>query len=291
VSEVPRDIVLPEGFDVLSPTDEPVAPRDAATVVLLRDGPSGLEVFLLRRAVGMAFAAGMTVFPGGGVDLRDADIPVGWSGPEPAWWGRRFDCDASMATALVCAAVRETFEEAGVLLAGPDAHSVVGDTAPYAEARRALVDRELSLAEFLADAGLVLRADLLCPWANWVTPAEETRRYDTRFFVAALPGGQRADGITTEADDVAWRRPGDALTDWKSGHLGLLPPTWTTLAELDEYRSVAEVMAAERSISKVVPRVVRSGGVLRLVLPGHPDYDNAPAHLDPRADDHLEHPR
>jgi 8-oxo-dGTP pyrophosphatase MutT (NUDIX family) len=291
VSDVPQDIVLPEGFALRAPADEPATPRDAATVVLLRDAPSGPEVFLLRRVVGMAFAAGMTVFPGGGVDLRDADVPVAWSGPEPAWWGRRFGCDPDLATALVCAAVRETFEEAGVLLAGPDAHSVVDDTAPHAQARRALVARELSLAEFLADAGLVLRSDLLRPWSNWVTPAEEPRRYDARFFVAALPDGQRADGITTEADDVAWRRPGDALTDWKSGHIGLLPPTWTTLAELDECRSVSEAMAVERSISKVVPRVVRSGGVLRLVLPGHPDYDAAPAHLDPRADDELEHPR
>ncbi|WP_225978316.1 NUDIX hydrolase [Gandjariella thermophila] len=286
--ELPDDLVLPEGFAPGPPAGGPVTPKDAASVVLLRDTACGPEALLLRRAAGMAFAAGMTAFLGGGVDPRDADVSVGWTGPEPAWWARRFGCEAGLATALVCAAVRETFEEAGVLLAGPDAHSVVADTAAYGDARRALETREISLAQFLADAGLVLRADLLRPWANWITPEEEVRRYDTRFFVAALPDGQRADAVTREADDVAWRRPEDALADWKQGRRFLLPPTWTTLAELAKYRSVAEAMAAERTITAIMPRVVRRGGVLRVVLPDDPEYDAAATHLDARPDDDLE---
>lgn len=270
--ELPQDFAIPVGFAPGVPAGGPVPPRDAATVVLLRDTAAGVEAFLLRRAAGMAFAAGMTAFPGGSVDLRDADISVGWSGPEPGWWARRFGCQPSLATALVCAAVRETFEEAGVLLAGPDAGSVVDDTARYADARRALVDRELTLAQFLADAGLVLRADLLRPWANWVTPAEEKRRYDARFFVAALPKGQHADGVTSEADEVAWRRPGDALEDWRLGRRGLLPATWMILAELAEYTTVADAMAAERAIDKITPRLVPDDGMLRVVLPGDPAY-------------------
>ncbi|MGI8696573.1 MAG: NUDIX hydrolase, partial [Mycobacteriales bacterium] len=91
----------------------PVPPRHAATVLLLRDGPGGIEVFLLRRVLAMAFAGGMTAFPGGAVDARDADTAVGGAGPPAASWTRRLGADAGLAHALVCAAVRETFEEAG----------------------------------------------------------------------------------------------------------------------------------------------------------------------------------
>ncbi|WP_223198779.1 NUDIX hydrolase [Solihabitans fulvus] len=271
-----------------TPPATPVTPKDAATVVLVRDGATGLEAFLLRRVAAMAFAGGMTVFPGGGVDRRDSDTSVAWSGPEPAWWARCFGCDPALARALVCAAIRETFEESGVLLAGPDATSVVGDTAPYSDARAALVDRDVSLAQFLAGAGLVLRADLLRPWANWVTPAEEPRRYDTRFFVARVPEGQLADGLTTEAEDVAWQRPSDAIGDWKAGRRGLLPPTWMTLAELAECGSVADAMAQDRTVRKIIPKVIRRGGALRVVLPGDPEYGTASAHLDARPEDELE---
>ena len=97
-------------------------PKGAATVVLLRDQAGGPpEVYLLRRHLGMAFAAGMYAFPGGTVDVRDSDREVAWAGPTPAEWGRRLSCDEATARALVCAAVRETFEESGVLLAGASA--------------------------------------------------------------------------------------------------------------------------------------------------------------------------
>ena len=273
--ELPAEMVLPEGMVPDEPPATPVVPRDAATVVLIRDTTTGPEVFLQRRVTGMAFAGGMTVFPGGGVDRRDADASIAWTGPEPAWWGRCFDCDPALATALVCAAVRETFEESGVLLAGPDATSVVADTRPYAVARKALEEREVSLAQFLTDAGLVLRADLLRPWAHWVTPIEEPRRYDTRFFVAVLPDGQRADDVTSEASDALWQAPAAAIADWREGRRGLMPPTWAALADLDEFDSTAAVMAADRMIEKIIPRVVRRGGKLHVVLPGDPEYPTA----------------
>ncbi|MFB9906261.1 NUDIX hydrolase [Allokutzneria oryzae] len=286
--KLPEELTLPKDYVADSPPAVPVTPKDSATVVLLRDAPSGIEVFLLRRVVGMAFAGGMTAFPGGGLDRRDADTSVAWAGPEPAWWARQFGCEPEMARALVCAAVRETFEEAGVLLAGPDGDSVVGDTSRYAESRAALVGRQVSLAQFLAEEGLVLRADLLRPWANWVTPVDEPRRHDTRFFVAALPEGQRADGVTTEAEDVEWNTPADALTAWREGRRGLLPPTWMTLAELAEHASVASALTADRQISKIIPRVVRDGSVIRAVLPGDPRYDAAPGHVDARPGDRIE---
>jgi 8-oxo-dGTP pyrophosphatase MutT (NUDIX family) len=280
VRQLPEEFTLPAGFVPDEPPPVPVTPRHAASVVVAREGSNGIEVFLMRRAAAMAFAPGMTVFPGGGVDRRDADTSTAWSGPGPQWWARQFGCEPNLARSLVFAAVRETFEESGVLLAGHDADNVVVDTAPFADARRALEAREISFAQFLAGAGLVLRADLLAPWANWVTPVAEPRRYDTRFFLAALPVGQRADGVTSEAQDVAWQRPSDALADWKAGRRALLPPTWMALTELDECGTLAAAMAAQRSLDKIIPKIVRDGQVLRAVLPASPGYRTESARVE-----------
>lgn len=256
---------LPERADDVP--DRPVVPRDAATVMLLRDTPRGVEVFLQRRVTAMQFAAGMTVFPGGGVDERDADASLAWAGPSAQQWAEWFGCDEPLARALVCAAVRETFEESGVLLAGAEAGATVGDTADYAEARAALVARELSLAAFLAENGLTLRADLLRPWANWVTPEGETRRYDTRFFVAALPEGQNADGETTEAAASGWRTPADAMADGEAGRSMLMPPTWAMLDDLANCRTVEEALAAERTpVPKVMPTLRVDGDTVLVEL-------------------------
>jgi 8-oxo-dGTP pyrophosphatase MutT (NUDIX family) len=287
---LPEQMVLPPHMMPGEPPEVPVEPRDASTIALLRDADRGLEVFLLHRVAGMAFAGGMTVFPGGGVDPRDADADLAWAGPPPSWWAQRFRCTEDEARELVCAAVRETFEECGVLLAGPTADTVVADTSGYGPARTALVARELSFSEFLAREQLVLRADLVRPWSNWITPPEEPRRYDTRFFVAALPEGQIADGVTTEASDVSWQTPSEAVADWQSGLRGLLPPTWVTLMEIDEHDTVTSALAAEREIVAVVPRVRRDGDVLRVVLPGDPLYPGAAGHLDGQPGDRLELP-
>jgi 8-oxo-dGTP pyrophosphatase MutT (NUDIX family) len=243
----------------------PVVPRDAATVVLVRDGDRGLEVFLQRRAATMAFAAGMSVFPGGGVDQRDAETSVDWLGPRPEVWADRFGCAEPVARALVCAAVRETFEESGVLLAGTE-DSVVEDATRYGDARDALSSRALSLASFLGQAELTLRADLLRPWANWITPPQEKHRYDTRFFAAVLPDGQQADAASTETESSKWQRPGEALADAEAGRSRLLPPTWYTLSELTEFSSVAEVLAAERTIEPITPTLVSEGDHIRVVV-------------------------
>lgn len=240
---------------VAQPGSQPAARpvKDASTVMLVRDGAHGPEVFLQRRVGEMAFAAGMTVFPGGGVDPSDASVALDWAGPDADWWAEAFGIDAGRAQALVCAAVRETFEECGVLLAGPTADTVVTDTAVYAEARGQLERRELSFAEFLTRENLVLRADLLRPWDNWITPVIEPRRYDTRFFVAVLPQGQLADGATSEAEVVSWCTPAEAIRRWHEGADVLLPPTWTQLAALGEFASTAEILAADRTIDPIMP--------------------------------------
>jgi 8-oxo-dGTP pyrophosphatase MutT (NUDIX family) len=244
--------------------------RDAATVVLLRDGAGGLEVYLLRRVRGMAFADGMTVFPGGAVDPRDAETAVSWVGPPPAEWAGSFDTAEPVARALLCAAVRETFEESGVLLAGPSADTICSTDGPQWEADRvALERREESLAELLTRRGLALRADLLRPWAHWITPPGESRRYDTRFLVAALPDGQSTRDVTSEADVVEWVRPADALDQLRRGERKMLPPTLVTLEEISAYRSVAEVLAAgaRRVLDPVQPSVSLVDGELTATLP------------------------
>ena len=246
-------------------TPEPLPTRPAATVMLVRDVPGGLKIFLMRRHSQMEFAPGVIVFPGGGVDDRDRNADLGklgaWAGPPPQWWAQRFGIEPDLAAALVCAAARETFEESGVLFAGPadDPDGIVRDASVYADARRALDDRTLSFADFLRTENLVLRSDLLRPWANWVTPeAERTRRYDTYFFVGALPEGQRADGENTESDRAGWALPQDAIGDFEAGRNILLPPTWTQLDSLAG-RSVADVLAVERQIVTVQPLLEKRG--------------------------------
>ena len=245
----------------MNATPEPLPTRPAATVMLIRDAPGGLRIFLMRRHSKMEFAPGVIVFPGGGVDDRDRNAEIAWAGPPPEWWAQRFGIETDLAEALVCAAARETFEESGVLFAGPadDPEAIVGDASVYADARRALDDRTLSFADFLRTENLVLRTDLLRPWANWVTPeAERTRRYDTYFFVAALPEGQRADGQNTESDRSGWALPTDAIDDFEAGRNVLLPPTWTQLDSLAG-RSVADVLAVERQIAPVQPLLEKRG--------------------------------
>jgi 8-oxo-dGTP pyrophosphatase MutT (NUDIX family) len=234
-------------------------PRPAATVILLRDTATGPEVYLLRRQQSMAFAAGMTVFPGGRVDPTDSSIADSWSGPSPSWFGERLGCSAETAAAYVAAAVRETFEESGVLLAGPSTESVVEDTTgdDWEADRVALESRELGFADFLHRRGLVLRADLLGAWAHWITPEFEPRRYDTAFFVAALPAGQVTRDVTSESDHVAWMRPADAVRAVEAGEMLMLPPTYLCCRDLISYDAVAGALAASahREIRAIQPTI------------------------------------
>jgi len=234
-------------------------PQHAATVLLLRDRPGGMEAYLLRRAASMAFAAGFHAFPGGKLDPRDTELTVGWAGPSPEVWGERFDCDPAHARALLCAAVRETYEESGVLFAGPDERSVVADTTgdDWEADRLALVGHACSLAELLGRRALVLRSDLLTGWSRWITPEFEARRYDTAFFVAALPAGQRARDVSGEADQAVWVRPATVLAEHEAGRAPMLPPTATTLRSVAGFANVAEALAAgrERVVRPVVPRL------------------------------------
>jgi 8-oxo-dGTP pyrophosphatase MutT (NUDIX family) len=270
--------------DVLAGRVPPATARDAATVMLLRTAPAaaggppgaehGIEVYMLRRKSSMAFAPGAFVFPGGSVDARDGDEDVAWAGPDVTVWGRVFDAPDELARALVCAAVRETFEESGVLLAGPSAETVVADTSgdDWESDRNALLNRSISLAELLGRRQLVLRADLLRPWSRWITPVAEERRFDARFFAAALPPGQRTRDVGGEAAQVAWVRPADAIAAGRNEEIVLWPPTAVTLAELAACGTVAAALAAPRQVRPLLPEITVSQGTPWLTIPGVQEY-------------------
>jgi len=264
---------------ILAGHQSPADPRDAATVMLLRQVAAGLEVYMLRRKSSMAFAPGAYVFPGGSVDARDADEQIAWTGPDAAEWGRIFAAPPALARALVCAAVRETFEESGVMLAGQSADSVVADTTSdeWEADRHALLDRSLSLAELLARRRLVLRADLLRPWSRWITPVVEPRRFDTRFFAAALPAGQLTRDVGGEAAEVAWVNPADALGAGQRGEIRLFPPTAVTLSELTACGDLQTALTGPRQVAPIIPEVQVRDGAVWLTVPGLTQYPGRPA--------------
>ena len=238
----------------------PAEPRHASTVVLLRDAPRGPEAYLLRRVKGMAFAGGMHVFPGGSVDLHDERADLAWAGPSAAQWGRWFGADEPLARALVCAAVRETFEECGVLLAGPSEHELLADVSSdeWEAEREALEAREQSMSDLLARRGLVLRTDLLRPFAHWITPEVEPKRFDTRFFLAEMPAGQVCRHVGGEADERVWVAPATALAG---------------------YPDVRSALDDPREVTVVAPKlVVMPDDSVRFVVPGDVDYPSS----DPR---------
>ncbi|UAL29492.1 NUDIX hydrolase [Nocardioides rotundus] len=289
----------------------PAEPRDAATVVLLRESApvhpesapvraesalidadsrsrsadsgsrsadsagsgvgSGSEVYLLRRQTSMAFAGGMCVFPGGGVDPRDFEETPAWAGPSPAEWATQLGCEEPLARALVCAAVRETFEESGVLLAGPSAEEVVADTTgeDWEDDRVALEGRTLSMTDFLTRRGLVLRTDLLGAFAAWTTPVFEPKRFATWFFAAVLPEGQRTRDVSSESDQVMWVPAEDAVARVDQGDVFMLPPTYLSCLEVARLGTPEEVLAAidGRVLEMFTPEVEERDGGFRLSIP------------------------
>jgi 8-oxo-dGTP pyrophosphatase MutT (NUDIX family) len=215
----------------------------------------------------MAFAAGMYAFPGGGVDQRDAaDLDLPWHGPAPDEWARTMGVPVAEAVGLVCAAVRETFEECGVLLAGRrDETEVVDVDDPSWEAdRQRLLSRDVALSELLVERDVVLRSDLLRAWAHWTTPLFEPRRYDTWFFLAVLPPEQRARHLGGEAASSGWYSASAVLAERASGGVAMLPPTQVAVEEVATAASVAELRDAPRDLREVMPRLERVGDDLVL---------------------------
>lgn len=153
---------------------------------------------------------------------------------------------------------------------------MVGDTTgdDWEKDREALVARELSFADFLAGRGLVLRSDLLGAWARWITPEFEPRRYDTWFFVAVLPTGQRTRNASTEADRTVWIRPSEAAAGYDRGELTMMPPTISTLRGLERFGTAAEALAAStgQDLAPVLAQARLDGEELVLSWPGHDEF-------------------
>lgn len=265
----------------------PVQP--AATVMLLRDGDRGPEVFMLQRTLSAAFARGQFVFPGGKVDDADHGEAL-----EPICDGLDDDEVASarmgMASgglAWLVAAIRECFEEAGVLLARrrDEDHVVRFTDAAVAErftaARHAVHDGERTLADVCADEDLLLLTDRIHLVDHWVTPVGERRRFDTRFFVAAAPADQVPLHDDKETIASLWVRPADALEMWRAGELQMFPPTIAALEFLLPHADVRAAMAAAAAVGippVITPRVVlgEDGRVVGIRRPGDADYDATP---------------
>ncbi len=235
-------------------TAPPVEPQLAATVVLVRAGRRGPEVLLTRRPASMAFAPDMHVFPGGRVDAADADPDLlARSVVTPAEAARGLGGDLEPVTALAAyvAAIRELFEEAGVLLAdlagdaegSGDAAGTPAHSRTVSLARSALVGGEATFAELAIELGLRLRTDLLVPLSRWVTPPVLPRRFDARFFAAELPAGARVSFEGGEVVSHAWRTPTAGLAAMASGEIGMWLPTSATLQQLEHATSVAEMRA------------------------------------------------
>jgi 8-oxo-dGTP pyrophosphatase MutT (NUDIX family) len=244
-------------IDPIAHADVPI--RDASTVALLRDTEQGVQTWILTRVRGMAFAAGASVFPGGRVDATDVDLPFAVGGE--VLTATRFGVDNARARTLLGAAVRETFEETGVLLSAP--------AADLSGARTDVEAGRIGFGDLLRSNGLAIDANGLRPWSRWVTPAGESRRYDTHFFIGALPEGAVAEDVTTESSSAAWFGVGEVLESAQRGERMMLPPTLATLASLVPFATVADAMAASqyRSLDPIRPTISAGPDGYRAELP------------------------
>jgi 8-oxo-dGTP pyrophosphatase MutT (NUDIX family) len=270
----PRRFLIPEahvppGFAALvdAPPHRVAQPRPAATVVLAREAEQGPEVLLLLRHNRSGFAADAWVFPGGVVDAADGDpaLPVLCDGPSPDQWAARLGLeDAMEAFGYAVSAVREAFEETGILLARKTmgGEHLGGADLPrqvLREHRERLLAGETTLREIAAAAGIQLSLDRLTYVAHWITPEPEPRRYDTRFFLAHVPADVECMVHEPELVEARWMAPSRAVDGFRTGGLKMLPPTVHTLRRLAEFGTVAQMQdsLAHAPVPAILPRMRR----------------------------------
>jgi 8-oxo-dGTP pyrophosphatase MutT (NUDIX family) len=247
----------------------PVPARPAATVIILRDAPGGIEVFMVERLREIEFASGALVFPGGKVDAEDSGA---------AWAELAAQAPPAPDGSFFVAAGRETFEEAGLMLARRRGTEKIvdSDTAHrLVEAHRGrLLDRETTFADIVRSEGLVLAVDLMVPFAHWITPERVPKRFDTHFLLVAAPIAQLGAHDGGESADGLWITPQQALSDAQAGTRTLVFATRMNLSKLARYRTVAETVEATRSqpVVTVTPRMKGTAEGRWLQIPAEADY-------------------
>jgi 8-oxo-dGTP pyrophosphatase MutT (NUDIX family) len=257
---------------------KPVTPLPAATVVLLRDTHPGVEVLLMQRHRASKFAGGDYVFPGGKIELDDnpEDAAAWCVGLDPARAAARIGLAGDAKTALGCwiGAIRETFEEVGVLLAYDGAGAWARlDAARLAEYQAAVNADNRAFWTMIKQEKLKLATDRLAYFAHWITPEESPYRYDTRFFAAPMPDTQTPVADTREVIDMRWLSPRGAIEAFKGGEISLRNPTVQNL-KLADATSVKEALdrLREREVPTIRPRVITENGQRRILMPGDPGY-------------------
>lgn len=242
---------------------EGAAPKPAATLILVRDAKGGdaVEIFCVQRSGKSAFMGGAIVFPGGKVDASDSD---------DGWLAHVVDAGADLRAHRI-AACRESLEEAAIL---PVDGGVLND-AELETLRRTHADDDSALRAFLSSRGLRIDLRALHPFSHWVTPAAESRRYDTFFFVAKAPEGQSGAHDQTETTASFWATPAEILRRFAAGEVQLAPPTHRTLEILMACRNAGDVLtlASGANLDPICPRLVPQGDTMALVLPGDPEHD------------------
>ncbi len=237
---------------------------------------------MVKRSSNLGFLGGHHVFPGGAVDDQDADPALAEliDGFDAAECARRFGIDdAVRARAHVVAAIRELFEESGILLARDDGDGDEQRQERFQAARRLVASGELPFLRFLADEGLRLQAGDLWYYAHWITPESGEKRFDTRFFVARMPDGQSAEHDRHESIEGEWVRPRVALERYAKRQIELVPPTICSLDRLALHDSVEEVIEAARTLDvvDVIPRITLLDDTITILYPGDDDYESGVA--------------
>ena len=262
--------------------EKAVEAQFAATVILLRDSPRGPEIFMMKRHVQSDFVGGAYVFPGGRVDPEDSEAEVLATGLDDIDASRRLQLERG-GLAFFVAAIRECFEEAGVLLAYDGDGELIRlddpEKAAEVEVLRARLNAgEESFLDLAHDQEWRLAVDRMHYWAHWITPEDQPKRYDTRFFLATAPPGQTAAHDDGELVESAWVTPQEAIDKSESKEWMVIFPTLRNLMTLTSFASAAEAEEAGRrrgQVETLQPRIVRRAGGIQAVLPGDPGWDDA----------------
>jgi 8-oxo-dGTP pyrophosphatase MutT (NUDIX family) len=258
-------------------------PRESSTVLLLRETPTGPEVFMVRRHLNSDFVGGAYVFPGGALDEADceAETLAYLEGLSEEAAANRLEIPVERALGHWCAALRETFEEAGVLLAYQAGRPLVIDSSEtcshWAMRRQQLLDKQLDWGGLLALENLTLACDALHYFAHWITPVGVGKRFTTRFFAAMAPADQIPLPDEREVDLGIWLHPQAALERQKRGEITLILPTRKTLEDLSAFETASAFLAdcQKRHVVALLPRVTSRNGHSVIVLPGEPGYESA----------------